>query len=182
MSKLTMKQQSVPNFPTLTLPLVSDATAQVVEYFHGNRKEPVPHEKSGLKLRSGLVLVRTYRADPYHLYEQFGDGWRDLGIVREDDQGLQDIAERIEHVPPSPAVVEKQKQREAAERERIEASQAYQLSREGKAWQRRAKSFIREICGRGLVGNKQAEARLLRKHGFASEDQVEIAHKGLVPK
>jgi hypothetical protein len=97
---------------------VPETRASIYDYYLGMAAlTEVPWGTSGAKLAENIVLVRTYRPDPFRFAFRYADEWHEYALVRPDDPGVLelDAAGRITHHPEDPAVAAKRAAREEAE-------------------------------------------------------------------
>ncbi|HUO82460.1 MAG TPA: hypothetical protein VM616_06335 [Gammaproteobacteria bacterium] len=106
------------------------ARVRIFEYFRTGEGE-APWNAEGCRLPDGLVIARGYPADPFILAVKVGTVWFDIRTVAHDDPGIQALRDsgHMVAIGPSPSQIEKERQKEEARQQQIDAQQAYQSDR-----------------------------------------------------
>lgn len=119
-----MKQNEAPKFTKITPSFhpIRKEVDGVFEHFAGRTGSEPVYNASGCRVNAEVVLVRTYAADPFKLAIKLGDTWHEVAKVAPDDPAIQELP-IIEH-GKSPAQIQQEERKAAAERARREAEEA----------------------------------------------------------
>jgi hypothetical protein len=99
---------------------VPEHLARIFEHFQSPGADP-QWNCTGCALGEGLVLVRTYPADPYRVGVKISGRWYQIDVVKPDDPGIAGLP--MTDYGPSPQQAESEQQREREKREHQEAQE-----------------------------------------------------------